>query len=413
MLLLKTQRRRMLNNLIKHKGEIVSILFLVALFAFTISFAILSVTTALIILLFFLEYRFNVIKIIKTIFSEKLTAILFLYVCVQFIGVFYSNNPAEAYRLAFTTLPIAFIPAFIFNTQFRPKTKRYLIEGTKIAVLSPMIILLIDYMCSSDGRSIMYFVNFSINQDKGISQFYVVFVLILPFLLSLKAITFRQNFFWNSAVLLTSLFFIFLLKNITAAMLLILSLLFLVFYSKNKRTKIIFISVISVSITLGSFALKDKIYTIWKTSDTNWETIITKNRITHTSNSLEHRIIINVLASKIIFDNTPFGIGTGGVRQELNEAYKSIGFKAGIKEKYNAHNQYLSEFLKTGVLGGILFIFSIFLLLKQISYNKHIFSITVMFFAIACLLESYLERQHGVFILSVLIPFINIFEKTS
>ena len=413
MLLLKTQRRRMLNNLIKHKGEIVSILFLVALFAFTISFAILSVTTALIILLFFLEYRFNVIKIIKTIFSEKLTAILFLYVCVQFIGVFYSNNPAEAYRLAFTTLPIAFIPAFIFNTQFRPKTKRYLIEGTKIAVLSPMIILLIDYMCSSDGRSIMYFVNFSINQDKGISQFYVVFVLILPFLLSLKAITFRQNFFWNSAVLLTSLFFIFLLKNITAAMLLILSLLFLVFYSKNKRTKIIFISVISVSITLGSFALKDKIYTIWKTSDTNWETIITKNRITHTSNSLEHRIIINVLASKIIFDNTPFGIGTGGVRQELNEAYKSIGFKAGIKEKYNAHNQYLSEFLKTGVLGGILFIFSIFLLLKQISYNKHIFSITVMFFAIACLLQSYLERQHGVFILSVLIPFINIFEKTS
>lgn len=400
----------MLDNLIKYKGEILATLFLVALFVFTISFAILSVVTALIILIFFLEYRFNLIKMVKTIFNEKLTAVLFLYVCVQFMGIFYSSNAAEAYRLAITTLPLAFIPAFIFNMHLNSKTKRYLMEGTKVAVLFPMIILFIDYMSSSDGRSVIYFVNFSINQEKGISQFYIVFALILPFLLSLKAIAFRRKILWNSAVLLTSLFFMFLLKNLTTAMLLILSLLFLVFYLKNKRTKIIFISVISVSIALGSFALKDKIYTIWRTSDINWETIITKNRITHTSNSLEHRIIINGLASKIIFDNIPFGIGTGGVRQELYNAYKSIGFKAGIKEKYNAHNQYLSEFLKTGLFGGILFLFVQFFLLCKVSFRNPLFSSLAFFFVLACFMESYLSRQHGVFIFSVIIPFVYLFE---
>jgi len=404
----------MRNNVIKCKGEILVALFLIALFSFTISFAILSITTALIILFFLLQYRFDLIKIVKVIFKEKFAAVLFLYVCAQFIGIFYSSNSTEAFRLALTTLPLAFIPAFIFNTKFTPKIKRALNEGIKISVLAPIIILFLGYILANDGRSIAYFVNFSINQGKGISQFYLVFVLILPLLLSIKAIALRQNILWNFCVLTLTLFFIFLMKNITSLMLLFLSLLFMFIYLNKKKPiniKLIFAFIVSVSVALGSFALKDKILTLWKASDTSWETIVTKNRITHTSNSLEHRIIINVLATKIIFKNIPFGVGTGDFQKELNIAYEELGFKAGIREKYNMHNQYMSEFLKTGILGGALFIFTILLLLKQISINKPIFSTLIMFFAIACLLESYLERQHGVFVLSILIPIVNAFEK--
>lgn len=401
----------MISRLFKRKEEILISLFLLSLLSFTVSYALLSITTALIILFFFLQQSFNPIKICKVIFKEKFTAVLFLYVCAQFAGIFYSSNTAEAFRLALTTLPVAFIPAFIFNTKFASHTKRYLQEGIKISVLAPIIMLFLNYVFANNGRSILYFVDFTINEGKGVSQFYLVFVLILPVLISLKAIVLQKKVLWNSAVLLTSLFFIFLMKNITAAVFLVIALLFFVFYFKTKRTKIIFVSVISISIAFGGYALKDKIYTIWKTSDTNWETMVTKNKITHTSNSLEHRIIINVLASKIIVDNIPFGLGTGGVRQELYDAYKHIGFKAGIKAKYNTHNQYMSEFLKTGILGGTLFILSILLVLKQISFKKPIFSTIVVFFAVVCLVESYLERQHGVFILSVLIPIVNIFEK--
>ena len=243
------------------------------------------------------------------------------------------------------------------------------------------------------------------------SQFYLAVILLIPFLHCLNQIEHKENRSYN---LILSIFFFFcliILKNKTTIFILGLTLLFKAFlFLKNKFTIIKTIGI--VSLLIGVFlstiffvpGLKKKFAIIAKTTDFNIETIITKNKVTHTKNTLEHRVLINNIALKEIKKSFLFGVGTGDYLDLLYFNYKKIYFKQGIRERYNNHNQYFSEFLKTGVFGGVLFIVLIFLLLKSASNKDVFFVYLIMFFSIACFFESYLERQHGILIFSFILP---------
>ena len=101
------------------------------------------------------------------------------------------------------------------------------------------------------------------------------------------------------------------------------------------------------------------------------------------------------------------------MQDALLEAYIDNKFKVAQIGNYNPHNQYLNEFLRTGILGGLLFILLLFYLFKITHRNPIAFQL-VLFFSIACFVESYLVRQHGVTILAVIIPFFikNKYEKS-
>jgi hypothetical protein len=148
-----------------------------------------------------------------------------------------------------------------------------------------------------------------------------------------------------------------------------------------------------------------------ETTDFDMETIITKNKVTFTKNTIEHRVLINFISIKESLNSLPFGVGTGDYLNILYNNYKKIGFKQGIKEKFNNHNQYLAEFMKTGVFGGFIFISLIFILFKSASINDVFYFYLVLFFSLACFFESYLERQHGIIIFSFILPFFLKFDK--
>ncbi|MCL5127260.1 hypothetical protein M4I23_02485 [Algibacter sp. L4_22] len=133
------------------------------------------------------------------------------------------------------------------------------------------------------------------------------------------------------------------------------------------------------------------------------ETIITKNSFTQTKNTAEHRVLIDYLAIKEIMATLPFGVGTGDFQEALNKQYNTVNFKVAIKNKFNNHNQYLAEFLKTGVLGGVLFLMLVFTLWKTKKSRMGFYF--VLLFSIGCLVESYLDRQHGIVIFACIIPF--------
>jgi hypothetical protein len=158
--------------------------------------------------------------------------------------------------------------------------------------------------------------------------------------------------------------------------------------------------------------LKDRFNVFIKTTDLNLATIITKNKYTQTKNTFEHRLLINYLSLKEIGKSLPLGVGTGDFQSALNKQYKTINFKAALKGKLNNHNQYLSEFLKTGFLGGILFLWLLFCLFKKIKTKQFFYPFILTFFSFACVVESYLDRQHGVVIFAVLIPFLYILDKS-
>lgn len=97
------------------------------------------------------------------------------------------------------------------------------------------------------------------------------------------------------------------------------------------------------------------------------------------------------------------GYGIGDVQDNLNANYKNKS-KVLFANKYNSHNQYLSIWLGTGVVGVVVFTFILgYNFVRAWYFNDLLFLTILVFFALNFLTENLLERQAGVVLFSFLI----------
>ena len=405
-------------NSFKKKRPLIYIFLInILISSFVFSYAINSISIILLFVFFFTDSKDNIKYKFKTLKNNKIVVIYVLFFLAQLLGMFYTQNTTTGWVKIQQFLPVFFLPLIAFSEKFSRKQFILNVEFLKVFFTLFFIMYLIFHVFV-ENQPIGTFVFIVINNKLGMSQFYLAVILLIPFLHCLNQIEHKENRGYN---LILSIFFFFcliILKNKTTIFILGLTLLFKAFlFLKNKFTVIKTIGI--VSLLIGVFlstiffvpGLKKKFAILVKTTDFNIETIITKNKVTHTKNTLEHRVLINNIALKEIKKSFLFGVGTGDYLDLLYFNYKKIYFKQGIRERYNNHNQYFSEFLKTGVFGGVLFIVLIFLLLKSASNKDVFFVYLIMFFSIACFFESYLERQHGILIFSFILPLFLKFDK--
>ncbi|MCW3083016.1 MAG: glycosyltransferase [Bacteroidetes bacterium] len=113
-------------------------------------------------------------------------------------------------------------------------------------------------------------------------------------------------------------------------------------------------------------------------------------------NTLSQRTMI-LDCSKDVF-NDHFWKGTGAMASQktLDDCYKSKNPAAFESYKYNSHNQYLTLGVTYGIFILLLFLFSLFIFIKQCRDNP--FGIVIIGSIILIMLtESILERQMGVY----------------
>ena len=123
-----------------------------------------------------------------------------------------------------------------------------------------------------------------------------------------------------------------------------------------------------------------------------------------TSNTLEMRLIKWYCAWEIIKEHPITGVGTGDYNQALIEKYNEIDFKKGMVYKYNTHNQFIEEFLKFGVLGGLFFLLFIgFIFYQAIRSKNELLMLSILTVSAFMMVESIFERQHGVVFFSLFI----------
>ena len=405
-------------NSFKNKRPLIYIFLInILISSFVFSYAINSISIILLFVFFFTDSKENIKNKFKTLKNNKIVIFYVLFFLAQLLGMCYTQNTTTGWMKIQKFLPVFFLPLIAFSEKFSRKQFILNVEFLKVFFTLIFIMYLIFHVFV-ENQPIGTFVFIVINNKLGMSQFYLAVILLIPFLHCLNQIEHKENRGYN---LILSIFFFFcliILKNKTTIFILGLTLLFKAFlFLKNKFTVIKTIGI--VSLLIGVFlstiffvpGLKKKFAILVKTTDFNIETIITKNKVTHTKNTLEHRVLINNIALKEIKKSFLFGVGTGDYLDLLYFNYKKIYFKQGIRERYNNHNQYFSEFLKTGVFGGVLFIVLIFLLLKSASNKDVFFVYLIMFFSVACFFESYLERQHGILIFSFILPLFLKFDK--
>lgn len=101
---------------------------------------------------------------------------------------------------------------------------------------------------------------------------------------------------------------------------------------------------------------------------------------------------INVLSQKPIL-----GWGRNGVSTALKQQYALAGFKEGVIQDYNSHNQYLYTWACYGLVGFALLLLMLGSITKYMFAKRNFLGIYLsLLFVIAIITECMLEVQHGV-----------------
>lgn len=395
------------HQILQFRERIFFILLLLVFTTFTISFALNSISVFLFIPFFFLDTRENIKEKWCVIKTNKVVLLYVLFFIAQVIGICYSYNVSLAIKRVTVMLPLLFLPAILSVEKLEYNSFNQLFCFLKYVIPGVFIyFLIIHYFI--DGRGINTFVHFTVKEKLKVSQFYLAFILMVPIFESLRQIRKNKKALIDYIILIVTLGVVILLGNKTT--LVFLSILFLGFINtlwRSVKKTAFFVTLFGVTLIVALSqvpVIKNKVSVVLKTTDINIDTIITKNSFTHTKNTAEHRVLIDYLSVQEIVNSFPFGVGTGDYQIALNKQYKKVNFKAALKSEYNNHNQYLSEFLKTGVIGGCLFITLLIVLWRLPKKNMGFYFL--LFFSLGCLVESYLVRQHGVVIFAFIIPFL-------
>jgi len=353
---------------------------------------------------------------LKKILKNKLNLLFAVFFLVQVLGLLYSEDIDFGLKRVSIMLPILFLPAILSVEVLNKKHVNFILSVTTYAIL----IIFLSYIFIHvfvDGRDINTFVHFTVEEKLGISQFYLIFLLLIPILTTINSIRNNENKTINSLLLMVTFGISFLLgsKTMFVFMFLIWVVLMVNSFklSKTKGLIVLILGFLVFALVSQLNIVQQRVSVFVKTTDLDLETITTKNSFTITKNTFEHRVLISSIALTQISETLPFGVGTGDYQQILYKQYEKLNFKAALVTNLNTHNQYLEEFLKTGVLGGFLFIILMIALLAKTRKKQRFYPYFVIFFSLACLVESFLVRQHGIVIFAFIIPFFLYYDKTN
>jgi len=173
--------------------------------------------------------------------------------------------------------------------------------------------------------------------------------------------------------------------------LLLLALLFFIVV-KSMKIRLVMLVLIAVPVITSSGFLTEK-----------FKAINVKENLTQTDFSGSEFTALNARVAKahgtiqVINKHFWFGVGIGDAQNELMVSYENIGFLHGVDREFNSHNQYLTEMLKIGFVGFVLFLFVLVRQWKEALLRRDVLQfIFIMTASVFFLTESVLERQMGV-----------------
>ena len=172
------------------------------------------------------------------------------------------------------------------------------------------------------------------------------------------------------------------------------------FFLKKKRLKIA-LPLLVVLVGVGAFVVKNT-----KAAErfNHIQTFSYElNAPVKTFNEFTIRLAIAECSWQILRRNLIFGVGVGDVYDELDKVYREVDYKFGYLDQQNPHNEFLSQWLSTGLVGVSLMVLILTLLfLRAFKFSQYDFLILLILFTVTFLVESALERQKGIVLFSLL-----------
>ncbi len=405
-------------NILKIEREnIYAILLFFAPFSLSIGYKLSSISIIFLTIFFFSDKKlFQKLKRLK---NNTIVYFFVAYFIVNLLGLLYTEDFIKGKAEVTVKLSFLILPIIVFTEEISKQKLFYFFNAFKYWLIVFSLFLLYHKMFIIGGP-LFTLPTYSLNPITGIhhayfSLFYVPMVGFLIYQIENQKIQMLYGYLELGYIL----FFIILLgSRIISGVILLYVIFFLIkkiIISSKKQKLLVICSIVLVSY----FVVKQTnfIGKFGRLSKIEWN--IEKNIYNHqvfsfeydevNSNSLELRLIKWYCAIQILKENILIGVGTGDFEIELVKKYTKIDFKKGMAYRYNTHNQFLEEFVKFGLIGGLFFIiFIIKIIIDAINSRNKYLLIVIISFSLFLVFESVFERQHGVILFTLFIPILYI-----
>ncbi len=284
-------------------------------------------------------------------------------------------------RISLTRTQVHYVIfAFVFSC-FAMLTYLFAVAGIKLYLLNTNKYFLISRLTGPVGIHRVYF------------SMYLVFAIVASIYL-IKNEFYKYRYFLILVILLFSIGIFLMSARMCFLIYLILVARYLYYYFFVEKKIWLGILVVAIAATsIGTIitnkTMMEKLTQIYKGLDTG-------NSKRNTS-SANLRVIKWGAAIEVFKNNWSLGTGTGDGNDELVKEYYRRNFYWGIKDKYNAHNQYFEIALALGVVGLLVWILNLVVpFYWSIKAKKYLYAEFILIFALCCLTESMLNAQKGV-----------------
>jgi O-antigen ligase len=328
---------------------------------------------------------------------------IFAYYSIRLIGSpnFVSGIKFLEKNLIFIIAPIIIIPSII---QSRDKLLKTFVIGFTIVCSYTMIMLLVDSLMGSNENK-WYFQNI---ETYGFHSTYMAMYAVVSLLILDWCKTFRSKYVRILCIIINLLFIFFSASRVVLLVLLVLLIMRAILFKKKKY--IVFLSIL-VSMGVLAYAFSNDFrFKINQLSTFKGFDYYDNNDY----GSVSLRVAKIQASYNVWQENLWFGVGTGGLKDELIKQYRSKEIECWpcSQRRYNPHNQYLSLLAGYGIIGLVVFMLSIFFILYHAIINRNYLLIEILIlFLITSLTESILERQKGILIFAVVLYLIFTLDK--
>ena len=290
-------------------------------------------------------------------------------------------------------LPLLLFPVIIlFGNRLYSKFFHLILISFLAGVISMSLFFLFRafYFFPTEHSSAFFYTHFSYYFHPSYFSMFVTFALVIVLFLNEKFSTKTKHLFFTILISLFLFLINFLLSSKTGIFTFLLVVTVYGITKLFKKYKLY----LAIALSIVSILLYAEIRHNSRMFDLFHLRIENIKNATKASN--EVRLLVLNTAIKVVKQN-PFGYGPGDAKDILVSKYKEDGITGALKEKLNAHNQYLETTIGLGIFGLVLLLFILFypliIAIKKHNYLLYLFLLTVI---VNFLSESMFNRQNGV-----------------
>lgn len=348
--------------------------------------------------------QFNFKKLLK----NTPLIVLVLFFVWNFFVLMLKYCVVDSISIITKLLPFLIFPILFISAADLLKNNRIILNFYRVYIVSAVVsfCVCLSYALffrpiQEPGFSSIYITYDKLSEVLGIQAYYlsIFYLLAIVFCVEiLKTIKHLRKLF----ILLALILFVavILLSSRTSYVILtfIVTPYFLSIFKKGTHKIIFTASVIFVSMIIVF------------SSDTIQERVVNFNKNFSSYSGTDLRLKLWQHSMDAFKDSPYVGYGYNKSQLILNELYLKNNFRRAYKHRLNSHNQFIQNFIDSGVLGGFL----IFFLLANVFLNSNFKSLkTIVFILIffSMSMESLFNRQYGILFFCFFICFFSVLKN--